>query len=79
MHAVLIGYQPSEVLLVAGAGCLLWRVITCTKILHGHQKFGFLLTIFSSNYPPISLRFAIEKRPDWVVFTVIDSNYTQFM
>ena len=46
------------------------------------QKFDFLYSNFLPNYPPISIPFLIEKHPicpNWVLFTIICSKYTQFL
>ena len=45
------------------------------------RKFDFPLTNFSPNYPPINIPFLFEKPqfcPNWVLFAMIASKYTQF-
>ena len=45
------------------------------------ENFTFY-TNFLPNYPPISIPFMIEKHticPNWVLFTIICSKYTQFL
>ena len=45
------------------------------------KNLTFPLTNFSPNYPPINIPFLFEKLqicPNWVLFTMIASKYTQF-